>query len=232
LTGCFATGFFIQVSTAKKSVLLIGKQNFVLKISSSMILRVGITGGIGSGKSTVSKIFELLGVPVFYADDAAKKLLNEDPALKEKIIAHFGKESYQQGILNRPYISTIVFNNPAQLTLLNSIVHPATIADAEQWMQRQTTSYAIKEAALIFESGAEKWLDTVIGVSAPRQLRIQRVMQRDNTTETEVVARLDKQMDEDKKMALCDYIIFNGEQQLVIPQVVKLHSILRQKAKS
>lgn len=197
-----------------------------------MILRVGITGGIGSGKSTVSKIFELLEVPVFYADDAAKKLLNEDAVLKEKIIAQFGKGSYENGSLNRPYMSTIVFNNPAQLALLNSIVHPATIADAEQWMHRQTASYAIKEAALIFESGAEHWLDAVIGVSAPQQLRIQRVMQRDKITETEVIARLDKQMDEEKKMGLCDYILYNDEQQLLIPQVVKLHSILRAKAES
>lgn len=197
-----------------------------------MTLRVGITGGIGSGKSTVSKLFELLGVPVFYADDAAKKLVNESAPLKEQIIQHFGTESYNEGLLNRSYIAGLVFNNPAKLALLNSIVHPATIADAEQWMQRQTTYYAIKEAALIFESGAQKWLDAVIGVSAPQSLRIQRVMQRDKITEAEVAARLDKQMDEDKKMGLCDYIIYNDEQQLVIPQVVKLHSILMLKAES
>ncbi|MDB5280322.1 MAG: dephospho-CoA kinase [Ferruginibacter sp.] len=197
-----------------------------------MILKVGITGGIGSGKSTVAKIFGLLGIPVLYADDAAKKLMNEDEHLKAKIIGAFGTDSYRNGTLNRPFIAEKVFNNPAQLTLLNSIVHPATIADADKWMQQQTAPYAIKEAALIFESGAEKWLDKVIGVFAPAPLRIQRVMQRDGITEQEVTARLNKQMNEDDKMRLCDYIINNDEQELLIPQVLKLDAILREEAGS
>ena len=195
-----------------------------------MILKVGITGGIGSGKSTVAKIFGLLGIPVFYADDAAKKLMNEDADLKAKIISAFGTDSYSSGILNRSFIAAKVFNNPAQLTLLNSIVHPATIADADKWMQRQTAPYAIKEAALIFESGAEKWLDKVIGVSAPSPVRIQRVMQRDGTTADEVTARLNKQMDEDEKMRLCDYVINNNGQELLIPQVLKIHEVLKEQA--
>jgi dephospho-CoA kinase len=197
-----------------------------------LILKVGITGGIGSGKSTVAKIFGLLGIPVFYADDAAKKLMNEDEDLKAKIIRAFGTDSYSSGILNRPFIAAKVFNNPAQLALLNSIVHPATIADADKWMQKQNAPYAIKEAALIFESGAEKWLNKVIGVSAPAPLRIQRVMQRDGITADEVTARLNKQMDEDEKMQLCDYVIKNDEQELLIPQVLKLDAILRGEAES
>jgi len=195
-----------------------------------LILKVGITGGIGSGKSTVAKIFGLLGIPVLYADDAAKKLMNEDEHLKAKIISAFGINSYNNGTLNRPFIAAKVFNNPAQLTLLNSIVHPATIADADKWMQKQTTPYAIKEAALLFESGAEKWLDKVIGVYAPAPLRIQRVMQRDGITAAEVTARLNKQMDEEEKMGLCDYIVKNDEQELLIPQVLKLDAILRGEA--
>jgi dephospho-CoA kinase len=194
------------------------------------MLRIGLTGGIGSGKSTVAKVFETLGIPVFYADDAAKKLMNENIELKEKIISAFGEDSYSSNALNRPYISNIVFNNPAKLELLNSIVHPATIADAEQWMQRQTSAYAIKEAALIFESGAEKWLDKVIGVYTPQALRIKRVMQRDGIAETAVLARMNKQMDEDKKMSLCNYIIYNDEQELLIPQILKLHEILLEEA--
>ncbi len=191
-----------------------------------MILKVGITGGIGSGKSTVAKVFEVLGIPVYYADDAAKKLMNEDAVIKEKLTDIFGVAAYTDGVLNRSYISSLVFNNPAKLEHLNAIVHPATLKDAAEWMQLQTTPYAIKEAALIFESGAEKNLDYVIGVSAPEDLRMERVMQRDNITRDEVIARMNKQMDEATKMRLCNYVIYNDEAQLVIPQVMEIHEKL------
>ena len=191
-----------------------------------MILKVGITGGIGSGKSTVAKVFEVLGIPVYYADDAAKRLMNEDPILKEQILKQFGKETYVDGKLNRKYLSNLVFNNEEKLAILNSIVHPATLRDAEKWMQQQTTPYAIKEAALIFESGAQQQLDYVIGVYAPSTLRIQRVMKRDGITREEVKARMGKQINEEIKMQLCDYVVTNDEQELVIPQVVKIHEAL------
>ena len=195
------------------------------------MLKVGITGGIGSGKSTIAKVFEVLGIPVYYADDAAKRLMNEDAVLKEKLEAAFGKETYTNKILNRSYLSELVFNNPGKLALLNSIVHPATIADADKWMQQQSGPYTIKEAALLFESGANTHLDKIIGVFAPSPLRIQRVMQRDNISEEAVIARMNKQMDEDKKMRLCDYVITNDEQELVIPQILKIHELLiKQKA--
>lgn len=196
-----------------------------------MILKVGITGGIGSGKSTVAKVFEVLGIPVYYADDAAKRLMNDDADIKDKLLLAFGKDTYINGELNRAYLSGIVFNNPGRLPLLNSIVHPATIADADKWIQQQTSTYALKEAALIFESGADKHLDKVIGVYAPAWLRIQRVMQRDNISELAVKARMDKQMEEDKKMHLCDYVINNDEQELVILQVLKIHDVLMKEAK-
>ena len=190
------------------------------------MLRIGLTGGIGSGKSTVAKIFEVLGIPVYYADAAARRLMNENEELKKKIIDHFGKGSYADGQLNRPYISSLVFNDTEKLELLNSLTHPATILDADKWMLGLTTPYAIKEAALIFESGSAKHLDHVIGVSSPAPLRIQRIMQRDKITKEQVLQRMDGQMDEDKKMRLCDFIIINDEQQLVIPQVLKLHDKL------
>lgn len=194
------------------------------------MLRVGITGGIGSGKSTIATMFEVLGIPVYYADGAAKKLMNEDVFLKEQLTAAFGKEIYQHGMLDRSYLSGLVFNNPEKLALLNSIVHPATIADAENWMQLQHSAYAIKEAAILFESGANKYVDKVIGVYAPAALRISRVMQRDNSTEEAVMARMNKQMEEEKKIKLCDYVITNDEQELVIPQVLKIHeALLKQK---
>ncbi|MGG9963789.1 dephospho-CoA kinase [Ferruginibacter sp. SUN106] len=190
------------------------------------MIKVGITGGIGSGKSTVAKIFEVLGIPVYYADDVGKRLMNEDEELKQKIRQAFGEAAYINGQLDRKYIAGIVFNNPDRLALLNSFVHPATIDDAEKWMQQQNTSYAIKEAAIIFESGAQEYLDYVIGVYTPTPLRIQRTMQRDGITRDEVMARMNKQIDETIKMRLCDFVIKNDEQELVIPQVMALHKKL------
>jgi dephospho-CoA kinase len=187
------------------------------------MLKIGITGGIGSGKTVVAKVFETLGIPVYYSDDAAKRLMNEDETLKEEIRSQFGEESYIDGKLNRAFIASVVFSNPDKLALLNSIVHPVTIADAHQWMLQQTTPYAIKEAALIFESGSNKELDKVIGVYAPAPLRILRAMQRDHSDREEVLARMKRQMNEEEKMRLCDYVITNDEQTMILPQILELH---------
>jgi dephospho-CoA kinase len=188
-----------------------------------MVLKIGLTGGIGSGKSIMAKIFSILGIPVFYADVAARNVMHEDAVLKQKIKQTFGEEAYENDKLNRKYIADIVFNNPFKLEQLNAIVHPATIAAAQQWMLQQTTPYAIKEAALFFESGSAEGLDYIIGVYAPQHLRIQRVMQRDNVTREDVLTRMSKQINEEMKMRLCDFVIINDEQTLVIPQVLKLH---------
>ena len=190
------------------------------------MLKIGITGGIGSGKSTVAKLFEVLGIPVYYADNAAKQLMNENETLKQQVQKEFGNEAYTNGKVNRKYIADIVFANPEKLELLNSLVHPATLQDAEEWMNKQDAPYTIKEAALIFESGAQEQLDYVIGVYAPTPLRIQRTMQRDNISREEVMARMNKQIDETIKMRLCDFVITNDEQQMVIPQVIELHQKL------
>lgn len=188
---------------------------------------VGLTGGIGSGKSTVAKVFETLGIPVYYADDAAKRLMNTNPSLKQEIIRHFGDESYTDGSLNRAYIASIVFGNNEKLDQLNSLVHPATIEDSQQWVNQQTAPYIIREAALLFESGAHKGLDFVIGVSAPLPLRIQRVMQRDGLSKEEIEKRISRQMDEEEKMRLCDFVIKNDEQTLIIPQILELDKKFR-----
>lgn len=191
-----------------------------------MVLKVGLTGGIGSGKSTVAQLFEVLGIPVYYADTEAKKLMNENTELKKAIIKNFGKEAYTSETLNRKYISSIVFSDPLKLELLNSIVHPATKKDGENWMHRQKTVYAIHEAALIFEANVSDRLDYVIGVSAPQELRIKRAMERDQVTREEIIKRMTKQLDEEIKMSKCDFVVINDEQQLLIPQVLELHDKL------
>ncbi|HRD58604.1 MAG TPA: dephospho-CoA kinase [Ferruginibacter sp.] len=191
-----------------------------------MTLKVGLTGGIGSGKSTIAKIFETLGIPVYYADDRAKALMNEKEDLKKNIILHFGEDVYLNGILNRSYLSSQVFNNKEKLDLLNALVHPVTITDGDEWMNEQTAPYAIKEAALIFEAGVHKHLDYVIGVTAHAPLRIARVMQRDHITEEKVRERMNKQMDEEEKIKKCHFVIQNNEEQLLIPQVLALHEQL------
>jgi dephospho-CoA kinase len=189
-------------------------------------LKVGLTGGIGSGKSTVAKIFEALGVPVYYADEAARRLMNESEELKEALKALFGERSYVDDQLDRKYVASIVFNEPAKLAQLNSIVHPVTLKDAAEWMLAQNTPYIIKEAALIFEAGAQADLDKVIGVYAPKHLRIHRVMKRDNVSREEVLSRMSRQIQEEIKMKLCDFVIKNDEQDFLMKQVVSLHKHL------
>ena len=188
------------------------------------MLKIGITGGIGAGKSTVASIFKVLGVPVFDADATAKNILNTDPVLREQIIATFGSETYKQGLLDKKYLATLVFNNPDQLAKLNALVHPATIAAAEQWASHFTSRpYIIKEAALLFEAGTNVGLDYIIGVTAPEELRIARVMARDQVTREEVLGRMQHQLNDTEKMKRCDFVIDNNEQSLVIPQVLTLH---------
>lgn len=187
------------------------------------MLKIGLTGGIGSGKTTVSKIFTILGIPVFNADDVAKTIMNEDVDLKQSIINLFGEEAYITNTLNRKYIAGIVFNNRFKLEQLNALVHPVTIAAAEKWLNTQTTPYAIKEAALMFEAGAAAHLDCIIGVYAPQHLRLQRVMRRDAANREAILERMNNQIDETIKMKLCDFVVVNDEQNAVLPQVLALH---------
>jgi dephospho-CoA kinase len=196
------------------------------------MLRIGITGGIGSGKTTICRIFEVLGIPVYYADDAAKTLMNQEGDLKQEIINHFGESSYVDGKLNRTYISGIVFSNPDKLKLLNNLVHPRTISDAEEWMKRQKSPYALKEAALIFESRSQQSLDYVIGVSAPKEIRISRTMQRDKISKELAEKKISQQMNEEEKMKLCDFLIINDETISLIQQVLSVHEQLLSLSKS
>lgn len=195
------------------------------------MLKVGITGGIGSGKSSVCKIFEVLGVPVYYADDRAKALMTEDQELVAGLIARFGEDTYQNGQLNRPYLAEKVFNDKEALAALNALVHPAVAKDALKWhQQHQNAPYTIKEAALLFEAGSYKQLDQVIVVTAPKAIRIKRVMQRDGSTQEQVEARMDNQWPEEKKIELADHIIINDGEHELIEQVMKLHQQLLEEA--
>jgi len=197
------------------------------------MLKVGLTGGIGSGKSTIAGIFEVLGIPVSYADQEAKRVMNEDPWLKEQILLHFGAAAYKEGQLDRSWMAAQVFSRKDKLELLNSLVHPATIRAGEQWMAAQealAAPYAIREAALIFESTGGKGLDYIIGVYAPVTLRLHRTLQRDKVTRDQVLQRMDNQLDEEIKMRLCDSVLYNDDQQAVLPQVLKLHDLLLQLA--
>jgi dephospho-CoA kinase len=195
------------------------------------MLKVGLTGGIGSGKSTVAKVFTTLGIPVYYADDEAKHLMQTNPQIKAALLQHFGPQTFTNHQLNRQFLGAQVFNNPNKLALLNSLVHPVTIAHAASWMQQQTTPYAIKEAALFFESGSHQHVDVMVGVYAPTALRIQRVLQRDGCTRETVLARINKQLNESIKMKLCDYVITNNNQQAILPQILTLHQTLLAQAK-
>ena len=195
------------------------------------MLKIGLTGGIGSGKTTVAKLFETFGIPVYYADDKARHLMNHDPDLRSKVMQHFGNDVYKNGELDRKKLASIVFNDKGKLDLLNSITHPATIRDADTWMKTQTAPYVIKEAALLFESGASEQLDHIIGVYAPQHIRVKRVMARDQLPVEEVMKRISRQIDEEMKMKLCDFVIINNDQELVIPQVIKLHHQLLEEIK-
>lgn len=191
-------------------------------------LQVGITGGIGSGKSLVCKIFQCLGTPVYDADSHAKHLMISDEILMTQIKNEFGKEAYHtDGSLNRTHLSKQTFAYPERLEKLNQLVHPRVALEYENWMKHHTKdSYIIKEAALLFEAGSAKALDKIIVVSAPVAMRVQRVLQRDpQRSEEDVKNIMDSQMPEDEKVKRADFVVVNDETQLLIPQVLKLHQL-------
>lgn len=195
----------------------------------SSIKKIGVTGGIGSGKSLVCKIFSHLSTPVYDSDVRAKWLMNNDPIIRESLIEVFGQESFTpESSLNRDYIAKKVFNNQDNLLKLNKIVHPRVAIDFDKWcLRHQNSAYVIKEAALMFESGAYKTLDLVINVSAPLDLRIKRVLKRDPfRSKEEVLSIIDKQMSEEDRIEKSNEVIYNDENRMVIPQVLRLHEFL------
>lgn len=184
---------------------------------------IGITGGIGSGKTTTCQIFEQLGAPVYYADVQAKQLMAQDP-LKSKIIQAFGEKAYQNGQLDRGYLANQVFSSKERLSVLNGLVHPAVADDFDEWLeQNEKAPYVLKEAAILFESGAYQAVDYTVLVIAPEEVRVNRVMERDGVTHDEVMQRMKNQWTQERKVKLADHIINNYGEHLLIPQVLELH---------
>lgn len=191
------------------------------------MIRVGITGGIGSGKTTVCKIFETLGIPVYYADDRAKTIMTANKEVKQKIIQLFGPNAYfRNGRLNKSLLSQTIFNQHEMRDALNKIVHPTVIEDGRTWQANQTAPITMKEAALLIQSGSYKELDFLILVTCPEEIRIRRVMKRSRMTKEAVVSRIKSQLSEEEMKTYADWIIVNDGSQSLIQQAMKLYKKL------
>lgn len=186
-------------------------------------MKIGITGGIGSGKTFICQLFKALAVPVYNADDEAKKLMNTDLRIRESLIAAFGEATYKDGMLDRAFLAQQIFSDKEKLELVNGIVHPIVIQAAKDWAEQQKARYSLKEAALLFESGSYKDLDYTILVTAPLSIRVQRVMERDGVTEEQVMERISKQLTDEEKIKMADFIIINDGITPLLPQVWTLH---------
>ena len=189
------------------------------------MLIVGLTGGIGSGKSLVAEIFSKLGIPVYSADDRAKKLMHS-PEVSQKIIEVFGESAYTDGKLNRPYLAKQVFSDKEKLDKLNSIVHPAVRLDHEEWLVEQNAPYTIREAAILFESASYQDCDKIITVNAPEEIRIDRVMKRDGISADEVRSRMKNQITDEERSSRSNYVIYNDGKKMLLPQVIEIHKAL------
>ncbi|WP_420602038.1 dephospho-CoA kinase [Flagellimonas sp.] len=187
---------------------------------------VGLTGGIGSGKSTIAQMFRDLGVQVYDSDMEAKKMMVDSPELKSSITKLIGKSAYRRGKLNRAYIAKKVFKNPDLLGQLNAIVHPAVKSHFLNWSENQTSPYVIQETALIFENGSQGQYDYILLITAPLELRLQRVMERDHSSRNEVVDRIENQMGDDEKLPLADFHIENLDLKITKKKVAELHQKL------
>lgn len=197
-----------------------------------MVLTIGITGGIGSGKSTVCSIFKLLGTPVFEADKVAKDLMNSNIELKANLVHLFGEGIYtRDSVVDRKKLAKIIFNDHLQLQKINALVHPAVRNEFKNWKLKQKSSYVIHEAAILFESGFYKMMDYTILVSAPEQQRIERVIKRDKITEKEVRDRISKQWPDEQKRELASFEIKNNNEDLIIPQIIKIDNQLKKYGK-
>lgn len=192
------------------------------------MIKVGVTGGIGSGKSTVCKVFAALGIPVFEADPVAKELMNTDPELSEQLISLFGPSVYlPDHTIDRKYLARIVFNDPSLLEKLNKVVHPVVRDAFNNWCEKQKAPYIIHEAAILFESGFYKMMDKTIAVVADESERISRVTKRDELTSEQVHDRIRNQWSDEQRMKLADFVIRNNDNDLIIPQILEIDKMIR-----
>lgn len=197
------------------------------------MLKIGITGGIGSGKTTVCQVFEVLGIPVFYADQEAKTLMLVNTEVRNALIETFGKNTYREdGSLNREFLAKLVFNDDESLIKLNQIVHPAVFNAFNEWAGKQSAPYVVKEAALLFESASYKLCDSNVLVISPEKLKIERIKKRDQASTEQILARMAKQMTDAEKAEMADYTLINDEKQLLIPQIIELHNLFIKEAKA
>ena len=187
---------------------------------------VGVTGGIGSGKSIVASIFKSLGVPVYNSDIRSKELLNTNSELKSRLINQFGEEIYSSSGIDRKHFASIIFNDKKLLEISNSIIHPFVKKDFEDWVVAQSFPYVIKESAILFETGIYKQLDKTVLVTAPEKIRVKRVVERDKISKKVVLERIKNQWEDKEKILLADFEIKNDETQLLLPQVLKIHQAL------
>ncbi|MEL0650927.1 dephospho-CoA kinase [Algibacter sp. TI.3.09] len=190
---------------------------------------IGLTGGIGSGKTTVAKMFKALGVPVYIADVEAKKLMLKSKIIKRKLIALFGEEAYVDQSLNKPFIASIIFNDKNMLNQMNAIIHPRVARHFEKWTAKQNSVYVIKEVAILFENGGDKLCDYIIAVTAPKAAKIERVLERDNTTEEKVKAIMDNQWSDAEKVKLSHFVIENIDLEKTKKQVAFVHAQILKK---
>lgn len=186
------------------------------------MIKIGITGGIGSGKTIVSKLFELSGIPIYYADLEAKRITENSGEIKTQLTKLFGEDLYSGNTLNKKRFASIIFNDPRALQQAENIIHPKVREDFKQWADRQNKPIAGIEAAILFESGFDRDVDQIITVTAPIDIRIARVMNRDNTTKEKVLERISNQLSDQEKIKRSDYIIINDDRKPVIPQVPKI----------
>lgn len=189
---------------------------------------VGLTGGIGSGKTTVAKMFGALGIPIYIADVEAKKLMNRSKVIKRKLIVLFGENAYVEGKLNRPYIANIIFNDKSYLEKMNAIVHPKVARHFKRWAAKQNAPYVIKEVAILFENGGNTQCDFVVTVTAPKTLRIERLLKRDDTSKEKIRAIMKNQWPDSEKMKLSDFVIVNKTLDEAKRQVHKVHQAILQ----
>ena len=187
---------------------------------------VGLTGGIGSGKSTIATMFHELGVPVYNSDERAKYLMNTSKKIRKQLIELFGKKAYLEGNLNRTYIAKKVFNDTDLLEQLNQIVHPVVRKDFLKWTKKQNASYVIQETALLFENNAQELYDSVILITAPKELRIERVLSRDESTKEQIIARMNNQLDDQTKLELADFVIENIDLKTTALKVLEVHEAI------